>query len=150
MKSLGRVQLCNPMDSRLPGSSVHGIFQGKILDWVAVSFSRGSSWPRDQTQVSCIAGGRFTVWATTEGHVYLSIYTHTHTLFFRFPSHLDYQRILTRVPCALHYILISYLFYVVVCEVIAAVYSLSRIWLCDPMVCSPPGPYVPGISHQEY
>ena len=54
--------LCDPMDCRLPGSSVHVIFQARILEWVAISFSRGSSWPRDQTQVSRIVGRPFTVW----------------------------------------------------------------------------------------
>ena len=49
-----------------PGSSVHGIFQARILEWVAISFSRGSSQPRDWTQVSCIAIGCFIVWATRE------------------------------------------------------------------------------------
>ena len=44
----------------LPGSSVHGIFQARVLEWVAISFSRGSSQPRDLTQVSCAAGRRFT------------------------------------------------------------------------------------------
>ena len=58
--------LCNPMDCSPPGSSVNGIFQAKILEWVAISFSRGSSRPRNQTQVSCIAGRRFTIWATRE------------------------------------------------------------------------------------
>ena len=53
--------LCDPMDCGPPGSSVHGIFQARILDWVAISFSRGSSQPRDQTQVSHIAGRRFTI-----------------------------------------------------------------------------------------
>ena len=43
----------------LPGSSVHGIFQARILEWVVISFSRRSSWPRDQTCVSCIAGRFF-------------------------------------------------------------------------------------------
>ena len=52
-----------PMDYSLPGFSVHGIFQARVLEWVAISFSRGSSWPRDWTQVSCIAGRRFTLWA---------------------------------------------------------------------------------------
>ena len=47
-------------------SSVHGILQARILEWVAFPFSRGSSWPKDQTQVSCIAGRFFTVWATRE------------------------------------------------------------------------------------
>ena len=53
--------LCNPMDYSLPGSSVHGILQTRILEWVAIPFSRGCSQPRDQTQVSHIAGGFFTV-----------------------------------------------------------------------------------------
>ena len=47
----------------LPGSSVHGIFQARILGWVAISSSRGSSWPREPTWVSCIAGWFF-IWAT--------------------------------------------------------------------------------------
>ena len=53
--------LCNPMDCSLLGSSVHGILQAGILEWVAMSSSRGSSQPRDQTQVSYIAGRFFTV-----------------------------------------------------------------------------------------
>ena len=48
VKSLSRVWLCNPMDCSLPGSSVHGIFQARVLEWVAISFSRGSSQPRDR------------------------------------------------------------------------------------------------------
>ena len=59
---------CDPMDYSLPGSSVHGIFQAKVLEWVAISFSRGSYQPRDQTRVSCIIGKHFTVWATREVH----------------------------------------------------------------------------------
>ena len=51
--------LSNPRDCSLPGSSVHGIFQARVLEWVAISFSRGSSRPRDGTQVSCIPGRRF-------------------------------------------------------------------------------------------
>ena len=47
--------LCDPMDCSPPGSSVRGIFQARILEWVATSFSRGSSQPRDQTHVSCIS-----------------------------------------------------------------------------------------------
>ena len=55
------------MDSSPPGSSVHGILQARIQEWIAISFSRGSSRPRDWTQVSCIAGRLFTNWATREG-----------------------------------------------------------------------------------
>ena len=58
--------LCDPMDCSLPGSSLHGILQARILEWVAISFSRGSSQLRYQTQVSCIAGRRFNLWATGE------------------------------------------------------------------------------------
>ena len=53
------------MDYSLQGSSVHGIVQARILEWVAILFSRGSSWSRDQTRVSHIAGRFFIVWATT-------------------------------------------------------------------------------------
>ena len=53
------------MDCSLPGSFVHGILQARILEWVAVPFSRGSSQPRDQTQVSCTAGGFFTAYIHT-------------------------------------------------------------------------------------
>ena len=59
--------LCDPMDS-----TVHGILQVRILEWVAFPFSRGSSQPRDWTQVSCIAGIFFTSWATREAQEYWS------------------------------------------------------------------------------
>ena len=58
--------LWHPMDCSPPGSSVHGILQARILEWVAIPFSRGSSRPRDGTWVSCIAGRFFTVWTTRE------------------------------------------------------------------------------------
>ena len=47
--------LCDPMDCSPLGSSIHGILQARILEWIAISFSRGSSWPRDRTQVSCVS-----------------------------------------------------------------------------------------------
>ena len=54
------------MNCSQPGSCVHGILQARILEWVAIPFSRGSSWPRDGPLVSCIAGRLFTVWGTRE------------------------------------------------------------------------------------
>ena len=60
--------LCDPIDCNLPGSSIHGILQARILEWVAVSFSRGFSWPRDRTWVSFIAGRFFSVRATRPCH----------------------------------------------------------------------------------
>ena len=56
--------LCNSMDCSPPGSSVHGIFQARILEWVAISFSRGSSGPRDWTYVSCIGRQILYLWVT--------------------------------------------------------------------------------------
>ena len=64
--------LCNPMDCSLLGSSVHGIFQAKTVNWVAISFSRRSFWSRDWTWVSCIVGRLFTVRATGEVPVYIN------------------------------------------------------------------------------
>ena len=58
--------LCNPINCSVPGSSVHGIFQATVLEWIAISFSRGSSQPRARTQVSGIVDRGFTVWATRE------------------------------------------------------------------------------------
>ena len=63
--------LCDPMDCSPPGFSIHGIFQARILEWVAISFSRRSSGPRDWTQVSQIAGRLFTVWVTRESELVL-------------------------------------------------------------------------------
>ena len=60
--------LCDTMDCSLPGSSLHGMLQARVLVWVAVSFSRGSSQPRDWTWVSHIPGRCFNLWATREDH----------------------------------------------------------------------------------
>ena len=69
---------CSP-----PGSSVYGIFQARILEWVAISFSRRFSQPRDRTLVSYTAGRLFTNWAMREApcllRAYQILYTHTHT-----------------------------------------------------------------------
>ena len=60
---------CQPLDYSPPGSSVHRILQARILEWIAISFSRGSFQPRDRTWVSCIAGRFFTICATREAHI---------------------------------------------------------------------------------
>ena len=69
-------QLCptpgSSTDCSPSGSSIHGILQARILEWVAISLSRGSSWPSHWTQVSCITGRFFTVWATREATIYFS------------------------------------------------------------------------------
>ena len=58
--------LCSPMDYSSPGSSVHGVLQARILEWVAIPFSRRSSQLRDRTRVSLTACRFFTIWATRE------------------------------------------------------------------------------------
>ena len=75
--------VCDPMDCSLPGSSVHGIIPERILEWVAISSSRGSSWPRGQTHISCIScavGRFFTTSDTWEALVILN--TRTYFLIF--------------------------------------------------------------------
>ena len=72
--------LCDPMDYSLPGSSIHAIFQARVLEWVAIFFSRVYSWPRDWTQVSCIVSktlyclysrDRYKITLSWEGQPYL-------------------------------------------------------------------------------
>ena len=70
------------MDCSLPGFSIHGILQARVLEWVAISFSRGSSLPRDRTQVSRIAGRHFNLWATRG---YLEIFAE-----FILQTHFDF------------------------------------------------------------
>ena len=101
---------CDPVDCSPPGFSVHGILQARILKWVAIPFSRGSSWPRDWTRVSCIAGRFFTVWATREGlHQsllrFIFVYTRILFLIFWLKSFLTIVCILHILPfvfCPVH------------------------------------------------
>ena len=67
--------VCNPMDCSPPGSSVHGILQTRILEWVAIPFSRGCSWLRSRTLFSCIVGRFFTIWALGKPWIRIIRYT---------------------------------------------------------------------------
>ena len=73
--------LCDRVHCSLPGSSVHGIFQARISEWVAISSSRGSSQPRDQTRVSRTAGKLFTIWITRQ------VPENENYSFKRYPAH---------------------------------------------------------------
>ena len=87
------VTLCNPMDCSLPGSSVHGISETRILEWVSISFSRGSSWPRDWTHISCIGRWILYHWATREAlnfGLFLTRYSHV-LAFLRCSHHRHHQ-----------------------------------------------------------
>ena len=86
------------MDCSLPGSSVHGIFQARVLEWVAISFSRGSSQLRDQTRVSHVVDRSFTVWATGKSLIIIIVKLKTVfdtcflllLTFFRIRTHICY------------------------------------------------------------
>ena len=65
--------LCDLMDCSTPGSSAHGVLQARILEWVAMPFSRGSSWPRNRIWVSHITGRFFTIWATRKSYLYIKL-----------------------------------------------------------------------------
>jgi len=78
--------LCDPMDHILPDSSVHGIFQARTLEWVALSHSKGSSWPRDWThvsQVSCIGRWTFTTGATWEASIKQKLHKTSLTILWK-------------------------------------------------------------------
>ena len=73
--------LCDPVNCSPPGSSIHGILQARVLEWVASSFSRGSSQPTDWTQVSLIAGRRFNLWAREAlNYINLDLYSYVKML----------------------------------------------------------------------
>ena len=76
-QSLSCVWICDPMDCSPPGSSVQGILQARVLEWVTISFSGGSSWSRDWTHISCIASRFFTVWVTKEAPSVFRCYKHS-------------------------------------------------------------------------
>ena len=71
--------LWDPMGCSLSGSSIHGILQARVLEWIAISFSRRSSRPRNRTWVFCIAGRRFTIWATRKAN-WLIILSFMHSI----------------------------------------------------------------------
>ena len=83
----------DPMDCSPPGSSLPGILQARILEWVAISSSRGSSWPKDRTHISCIAGGFFTAEPPA---IFIDLFSHllmafkTHTIYSVFQGELGH------------------------------------------------------------
>ena len=103
----------DPMDCSPPGSSVYGIFQAKLVEWVAMPSSRASFWPRDWiciSCVSCVAGGFFTRWVIGEALIHTHTHTHTHTGFYIFFSITDYYKIPSIVSYVIQWDLAGYLF----------------------------------------
>ena len=127
----------------LPGSSVHGIFQARILEWVAISFSRGSSRPRDGTQVSCIAGRCFTLWATREAHIQMHmlclffLHTHINSLFHSLiPTYTKQHVSLLQRITGTHWPILSL---PILMRIQFSSVTQSCPTLCDPMNRSMPG-----------
>ena len=99
--------LCDSIDCSLPGSSVHGIFQAIVLEWIAISFSRGFSQPRARTWVSCIVDRGFTIWATREVSVWYHISSIEELLIFHFLKYILYFH-----NCAIFSLLLMYIVYI--------------------------------------
>ena len=113
------------MDCSLSGSSIHGILQAQVLEWMAISFSRGSSWSRNRTRVSHIAGRRFTVWASREARIFFEIFI---DIFFNYPFILSVQScvegiliifINNNISIFKGTTLINFLFYIFFCQVLS-------------------------------
>ena len=101
--------LCDTMDYNLPGSFVHAILQARILLWIAMVFSRGSSWPRDWTQVFCIAGRFFTIWAPRGPlHILLNL-TIFHTLHWQ--KDYDSLKALMMVKSVLFFFVLAIMYF---------------------------------------
>ena len=98
--------LCNPMDYSPLGSSVHDILQARILEWVAISFSKGSCWPRDRIHIACIAG-RFLP-LSHQGSPILTLPSKEKKWMFRLSVILFYLFIYFRLSVILFYLLIYF------------------------------------------
>ena len=93
---------CDPMDFSLTASSVHGILQMRILEWVAIPFSRISSWPGDQTQVSCLGGRFFIFWTIREAYTQNSSNTMMSSCAWNFPNSMIHPNLIHIQVCMYH------------------------------------------------
>ena len=115
----------NPMDCSPLGSSMHGISQAKILEQVAISFSRGTSWSRDQTCISCISRRVLYCWATREDHLYMHIYV-IYLCIYQYV----YIHIHTYVSLYIfaEYILYIYKCYIYIQQMLTYIYMNPWLW----------------------
>ena len=129
-----------PLDCSPWSSSFHRIFQAKILEWVAIFSSRGSSWPRDQTHISCIAGRFFTIEQCRKPPKRMCLQDVINIVFIFF---LDNSSLFNfTYPISQ---LIFTLYFSIICAVLCLL-AQSHPPLCDSMYCSPPGSSVHGDS----
>ena len=128
--------LCDPIDLACQASLFIGILQTRILEWVAVPSSRGSSQPTDQTQISCIAGGFLTVWATRSGFGQISKGT----------CSLKWNKSAKFANCLQKETLSPFCNFL-----LSSVQSLSPVWLfATPWTIASQIPLSMGFSRQEY
>ena len=140
---------CNSMNCSPPGSSVHGILQERILQWVAISYSRGTSWPRNWTQVFRIARRCFTDWATRE-YMRVNHDANDSVGVRTWAKHVPLSPLAGHLSWVIshHYGCIeSYKFFHCSSSPAAAgAKSLqSCLTLCNPIHSSPPGSPIPGV-----
>ena len=145
--------LCDPTDCSPPGSSVQGILQARIVEWVAIPFSRGSSWPRDWTWVSCMAGRLFTIWAIREARIIPFMFRHHVPCrdYEQVPSYCQLPSEVKNCKYCWRQLLLLYklnlqeasTFHACFYVVYSVVQSCQTLW--DPMDCSPPDSSVHGI-----
>ena len=126
--------LCDPMDCCSPGFSINGIFQAIVLEWVAISFSRGSSRPRGWTLVSHIISRCFTIWATRE---VLSISVNMPLI----ARALNFSTTVLYIKKKFNWKLIAFQCCVGFCYILTCCCSVLQLCLtvCGPMNCSTPG-----------
>ena len=124
--------LCDPMDCNPPGSSVHGFLRARILEWGAIPFSRGSSQPREWSQVSCISRWILYHWATSEAILLMfsSVQSLSHVLLFATPWIAACQASLSITNSFSSLRLTS----------IKSVMPSSHLILCRPLLLLPPIP----------
>ena len=119
--------LCDPIDCSLPGFSIHAILQARVLEWAVISFSKGSSQPRDQTRISHIVDRRFTVWAIIMLSIFfMSVFTYS---YFMIMSSFCY---LINVLANLFWFLILYL----ALSYILRIQTHVWVWYCLSRGCS--------------
>ena len=130
------------MDCSPPSSSVRGILQARILEWVAMPSSKGSFWPRNRTQVSYAVDGFFAICITREAYTYIHTHTHTHTPPHLYPFICKWT--FRWLPCLA--ILNSAAINIGVHGGGGGgLIAQSCLTLCNPMNCSPPGSSAHGI-----
>ena len=158
---LSCVRLCDPMDCSPPGFSVHGIFQARIVVWVAISYSRESSWPRDWTESlasSALAGSFFTTEPPGKPYsqvtdLVISALIDTFAAL-RFINFWPVRLFKYKCNKIIQFFILSFPFENLCVITISGALLLllllshsSRVRLCSPIDGSPPGSAVPGILH---